>query len=234
MKRKYAYAIVVLYVCLIALIFAGDLSTRFLVNDKIASTDVLFNNGRYYVAIDDLAKALNATTTTTTKPGQGTTINLLLSKSAIAEDVGTIKGVITYYFNFNFGNKPDVGASVTLIEGEVKIPATHQFLGGSGKAYITDVPAVKAAIDQGNDPKKGVEKFITSYKVIQHATANGDGSYEMNDVPVGRYSVVIQSAHREDDKNRRDMVGLVHVNIIDVRGGQVEDASYNFYPSGDK
>lgn len=54
---------------------------------------------------------------------------------SVFSQTGTIKGVVTYYFNQNFGYKPDVGASIALLKQD-KIEPFLQEINGCG--YVTN------------------------------------------------------------------------------------------------
>jgi hypothetical protein len=47
-----------------------------------------------------------------------------------AAETGSIRGVITYYFNSNYGSRADVGAEVWLLQGTMKMPTRDNILLG--------------------------------------------------------------------------------------------------------
>jgi len=81
--------------------------------------------------------------------------------------VGTssIRGILVYYFNSNFGNKPDAGARVYLVRGEIPAPSTNV--------------ALRTVAEQA----------------FRQTIADGQGAYQFSNLPPGTYSVLLQSSH---------------------------------------
>jgi hypothetical protein len=52
---------------------------------------------------------------------------------------GMVKGTFTYYFNENYGNRPDVGAKVWIIKGEnISIPESDWVFGDSRSELLLE------------------------------------------------------------------------------------------------
>lgn len=195
------------------LTMAAGPMTRLLINERPASTAVKMIDGRYYVPLDDLAKALGATTTITLKPEEGTVVALTFKEPGKPE-VGagaTVTGVITYYFNANDGSKPDTGARILLARGEFKIPKSGALL----------PEAIETYKDGSN------ERIRVKLDLVGKATADGSGRYEIKDVPAGKYTLVVESKHRTDT-NLRDTTGQVVCIPVVVEGGKTKDVSWDF------
>jgi hypothetical protein len=193
-------------------VLAAEPAAKLFLNGQAASTEVKMIDGRYYAPVDDLAKALGATTTITLKPGAGAEIALALPQSPKAPDkqTGGIGGVITYYFNANFGDKPDTGAKVLLVQGEVMIPKTS-FL----------------EVDTVIKPGENGAKEETKLKVVAEGTADGSGRYELKDVPAGQYTLIITSSHRRE-ASLRDVIGQVICLPVLIKAGTTQNRSWNF------
>jgi hypothetical protein len=194
-------------------VLAAEPAAKLILNGQAASTEVKMIDGRYYVPVDDLAKALGATTTITLKPGAGAEIALALPTSPKAPDKqpGSIGGVITYYFNANFGDKPDTGAKLQLVQGDVMIPKTSFLL-------------LDTVIKPG---KNGAKDEETELKVVSEGTADGSGRYELKDVPAGQYTLIITSSHRKD-ASLRDVSGQVICLPVLIKAGMTQNQSWNF------
>lgn len=194
-------------------VLAAEPAARLLLNGQAASTEVKMIDGRYYVPVDDLAKALGATTTITLKPGAGAEIALALPQSPKAPDkqTGGIGGVITYYFNANYGDKPDAGAKIQLVQGDVMIAKTSLLL-----LHTVIIPGKKGAADER-----------VELKVVSEGTADGSGRYELKDVPAGQYTLIITSSHRKD-ASLRDVSGQVICLPVLVSAGMTQDRSWSF------
>jgi len=226
MQKRHIYAVTALFLFSAVCVLAQTAKNRLFINDKLVSEELLLNKGRYYVAIDDLAKALNATSATKTKPGEGAIINFVLPKPEVIVDTGSIKGVITYYFNENFGDKVDVGANVWLVEGELAVSTAEAFLGGNEQMIIRNDTELQSARDRGEDAET-IRKMVKDYKVIHRTTVDGNGNYEMKDIPVGKYTLFIQSKHRKQ-LNARDVLGVLRTLPVEVKKGQARDGSTSF------
>src|SRR5581483_7481853 len=78
----------------------------------------------------------------------------------------TIQGTLTYYFNGNFGSKPDTGARILILQGEQPDLTTDNsaFSRAEGSAFKTTM-------------------------------ADGQGSLHVPSLPAGTYCVLIRSSH---------------------------------------
>lgn len=133
----------------------------------------------------------------------------------VPTDAGTgrIRGILTFFFNDNYGNRPDTGSGVWLIRGNVEIPSTSFFLG------LSDAVVVDKA----------------HYSSVAHTVADGNGSFDLVDVPVGDYTLVIQSNHTKGAHGlgkaavtMRDIGGRVIVFPARLGAGQTVDKSWDF------
>jgi len=128
-------------------------------------------------------------------------------------DTGKVKGVLSYFFNSNFGSKPDTGSKVYILEGSVEIPEAAFVMGVGSKLVVG---------------KEGQEaKDFASYKVIATATADGAGNFQMSEVPAGVYTLVFISKHATG-KAQRDVAGKVRTRSEVLKAGETADASLDF------
>ncbi|MGV2887239.1 stalk domain-containing protein [Paenibacillus taichungensis] len=90
-------------------------------------------------------------------------------------ELGNIKGVVTWQYNQYIGTKPDVGASVALIPTRVNNKINDPFFAITNKQ--TD--------DQNNN--------------IHTTVVDGNGNYNIDDVPAGTYLLYIYSKNTSSD-----------------------------------
>lgn len=144
---------------------------------------------------------------------------------------GNLKGTVTWQYNKVIGTKPDVGAKIYLIPEKFN------------KSSMTDKEAKPfAMLGSISEDKKGILFF---------KTANGYGNYEINDIPVGKYVILIVSnkttrnIHEPiDDYPKNLLMPLVNdwkdfeyfnlnlykftVGTIDIKENETIDESYDF------
>lgn len=95
-------------------------------------------------------------------------------------ELGNIKGVVTWQFNQYIGTKPDVGASVALIPTRVNLKINDPFFALSNKQTA----------DQNNN--------------IHTTVVDGNGNYNIDDVPSGTYLLYIYSKNTNSDLTVKD------------------------------
>lgn len=142
----------------------------------------------------------------------------LVHAQAPAARAGRITGVLTYYFNANDGSKADVGSEIWLIEGhaieinecEVFMPFT--FMTG---ARVLGVGKRKSVAD------------TSTFKVVKHTVVDGNGKYELLDVPAGKYILVMKSNHSKGS-SPRDMEGKIKLTTVELKTAETLDASTDF------
>jgi hypothetical protein len=138
---------------------------------------------------------------------------------APAAGVGRIKGVLTYFFNANDGSKTDVGSEIWLIEGHaIEIHECEIFT-----AFMTGAHVLKVD-DKGHGQSIA---DTTRFKVVKHTVADGNGNYELSDVPAGKYTLVMKSSHSKGSCPR-DMDGKIKLTMVDVKTSETVDASTDF------
>jgi len=115
---------------------------------------------------------------------------------------------------------------VWLVKDRVEIPPDQNFV------------ATNAALGTTENPEQ--------YKAIQYSVADENGNFELLDIPPGKYTLVMQSAHtkgtlnekrnffgRGNGRNPRDSNGRVEFLNLQVKEGETVDASKDFGPNID-
>jgi len=148
--------------------------------------------------------------------------------SRAVDGTGRIKGTLTFYFNANYGNKPDVGAQIMLVPGRVETPDDVRVF------LFNDLNVLSV------DDKR--------YDAVKSTIANGNGNFELADIPPGEYTLVMQSSHvkgkytyetvesKKPNKkpkirerlNQRDTLGCINSVVVTVEAGKTIDESFDF------
>lgn len=164
---------------------------------------------------------------------------------------GKINGVITYYFNKNYGDKPDVGAEIFIVDSsmvkgfDIKLLDTFYYGNSYRRMYLyyksmkIDVP-----IDIMNEVKKYNVENKSSFDSLDHRVlisilgkieiskyvkkivVDGSGNYSLNVLP-GTYYVCINSNNRKGF-NLTEASGKVRCFKVFVKNGEDTNVSYNF------
>jgi hypothetical protein len=126
---------------------------------------------------------------------------------------GKIKGVVTYFFNENFGDRADVGAYVYLVSGSVDV---------SSDLIVARAPDNSMNLAVFGQP--GVNRRIPFVSVTR---VDGAGTFELSDVQPGTFTVAIQSQH-SNGRSYRDNPHRWSFIHIEVKANGTSDASVSF------
>jgi hypothetical protein len=129
------------------------------------------------------------------------------------QSAGKIKGVLTYYFNSTQGSKADVGSEIWLVEGRLEIPEDAIVMGGVNELVVGS---------RGTPVKD-----MPTYKIIKRTRADGSGNFEIPDVAVGTYTLILKSNHAVG-RGLRDVAGKLRRTTINIKAGETVDASLDF------
>ncbi len=216
---------------------APQSSTSVLINGQPIKGKVLEIDGKHFVAVEDLAESLRGTIgygdgqialtlsqlpSVTAQPPS----SQLPSMTAQPPETGSIKGTLTYFFNFRIGAKPDTGSKVWLVKGRVEIRADQNFVGNS------------TALGTSENPEQ--------FNAIKYSITDEKGNFELLDIPPGQYTLIMQSAHtkgtlnekrdffgRGNGRNPRDSNGRVEFLNLLIKAGETVNASKDFGPNID-
>lgn len=154
-------------------------------------------------------------------------------------NAGRIKGVVTYYFNDNFGDKGDVGSVVFLVSGTTELPPQNsEIVLSKGSVTIS----YRLSRDEEKQNKDAVKHKlplphlprVVSIPVVDNTSIDVNGVFQFDDVPPGNYTVIIRSSHTREDAyfSNRDRNGRLGLVEIAVKSGRAVDASYKFPATG--
>jgi hypothetical protein len=155
-----------------------------------------------------------------------------------------LTGVVTYYFNENFGDRPDVGAEVYILSEKHKSKCNDvmiffsEVLGRNVTEKIKelelDVPNIiklmkKSSFDSLESrvsifiDKLRYGKISDAIKVI----ADGDGSFSAVVKP-GHYYFIVRSAHRNSYSNKVELLAQLGVEETEVKEGATKSVKIRF------
>ncbi|MDE2421623.1 MAG: hypothetical protein KGO49_10660 [Gammaproteobacteria bacterium] len=122
-----------------------------------------------------------------------------------------ISGVITYFFNDNYGNKPDTGATVTLIKYD------KNFMPNDNDSLINLSSVMERLTASGT----------AYFPIIKSSTVDGIGRYEITGIKPGSYYIIIKSQHTKSNA-MLGLSGKIFISHIELESGQTEDISNDF------
>lgn len=198
-----------------SMLLAATNGISFYINGKADKAQAIERDGVIYIPAQAVAKALGMKFRYDRAKKAiyiGETNEKAAQKQVAPPSVanGSIKGTVTYYFNDNYGAKPDVGADVWLLKGVVAVSDEDEMmsLGNQINIYLSS----------------GTEKVVQSYR---HTIVDGSGNYSFTDVPPGQYTVLMRSRNT-NGANKRDMIGKWVCLMADVESGKTTDISHDF------
>lgn len=156
------------------------------------------------------------------------------SQGASVIEHGILTGVVTYFFNDNYGDKPDVGSEIFILpekykdtclqllrfQSEVLSRTTAELSRELGHEY----PHQKMSQSDFEQLETHVSLFIEELKYdklsdVNKVLANGNGSFSIYLTP-GKYYLIARSAHRKSYSNKVEMYGQIDMAIGQVKAGQ--------------
>ena len=166
----------------------------------------------------------------------GLTIPVRRQPSAAGE--ATIKGTVTYFFNSNYGNKPDTGAKVWLLTEESARKGAEL----TGGTFVEPIPKNWVCLEMADSGKISAIKHDPAefkpvdFDVVSKVVADGNGNFLFEKVQAGSYLIVMQSNHTSGGVTvsgpfTRDLARKIRFIPVTVRTGQTADASFDFGPS---
>jgi hypothetical protein len=131
----------------------------------------------------------------------------------VVAEPATVTGTITYYFNKNYGNKPDVGSKVFLLSG------IHP----------------NVIIDRNKDLHFAIT--IRKTNVVKETSVDGNGNFRIERVAPGQYTVLVISNHtrfpatdgqRPTGYGEMSILGGCYQKSITLNAGDTVDCSNDF------
>jgi hypothetical protein len=210
-------------------------------------------------SIDCTIKSLNVGVLTVSVKGNNMSFNqndveaIYFNKATAQQPIGstqkaTIKGVVTYFFNNNYGDKPDVGAKIYIRKIDTTNNKTSIFLNKYQTAKvcrslmsITGTPDkyAKELKELGIESEKDFEdlstnarKYLTQMKFdsnTKSVTADGNGNYTIS-ADAGLYEVVYISKGRQGN-TIVDIDGKIDLATVVLKAGDevVKDIRFSLY-----
>jgi hypothetical protein len=136
--------------------------------------------------------------------------------SQVPAQVGAkLSGTITYFFNDNYGNKPDTGTKVCLIQASPNFT-----LHSTDTVFIALQKSPQILVMQKT-------KESNSFPVIYSFVTDGNGRYEMSNIKPGKYILIFQSSHTRG-MDQLNIIGKVFTELIEVGSGDSREVSNDF------
>jgi hypothetical protein len=124
----------------------------------------------------------------------------------VRPDVGTVRGTLVV----GSGGRPDAGSDVWIFAGKIELPTDCAIFPSTFELTIGDCATRNRSV-----------------AFLKHAQADGRGTFEVRDLPIGDYTLVLRSAH-VGGTDKRDVGNKFVVSWFLVKGGETIDASTKF------
>ncbi len=159
-------------------------------------------------------------------------------KKSDSKKAASLAGVVTYYFNDNYGFKPDVGSNIYIIDNKyTKIDSSALLIILS---YQISVIRKKALSLLGSNITKEDEENADRIDAIADSictivktnpqtiklAADGNGSYS-RELDPGFYSILIVSKHRTAVA-KTELDGKIYLEIIRIESGKQYSVNAEF------
>lgn len=191
------------------------------VGGRLVSESVLLVKGQAYIPVSDLAKYLSARVSITKAADKGQTVRLTLASGSQKQPrdgkaAGSVSGVVTYYFNENYGTRPDVGSVVLVLPGRVQLPYDKYLL------FLDDDLVLTSSLEFNADESKE-----SKVRIVKRTAVDGNGAYHVSGIEPGTYTLLIKSSHRSGTSHR-DIRGNVYCQTLQITSGCSVDVTYEF------
>jgi hypothetical protein len=121
-------------------------------------------------------------------------------------DVGTVRGTLV----FGAGARPDAGGDIWVFAGKIDFPLDCAVFPSTFELTIGDCATNNRSV-----------------AFLKHAQADGRGTFQVRDLPVGDYTLVLRSAH-VGGTEKRDVGNKFVISWFAIKGGDTVDASTKF------
>jgi hypothetical protein len=133
-------------------------------------------------------------------------------------DVGTVRGTLV----FGSAARPDAGSDIWVFAGKTQFPPDCAIFPSTFELTIGDCATSTFELTIGDCATSN-----RSLAFLKHAQADGHGSFEISDLPVGVYTLVLRSAH-VGGTDKRDAGNKFVISWFSIKGGETIDASTKF------
>lgn len=175
------------------------------------------------------------------------TYEFIVNSESSSHQKGKVKGVVTYFFNNNYGNKPDIGSqvfirettdndSLKLLISNFNMAKTCRTLVNLKRADEAEGFAEKTLKELNINSESDFENL--SKKVYSHLlkvrinkdtktlTVDANGSFEV-DLDIGNYEIIVVSKNR-NSINSAEIMGKVLNKNIEIKDGSIVNCGFEF------
>jgi hypothetical protein len=125
-------------------------------------------------------------------------------------DVGAVRGTIVFGAGRDSRSQPDANSDVWVFAGKIDFPIDCTVFPGPFELTIGECATRNRSI-----------------AFLKHARTDGSGRFEVSNLPVGDYTLVLRSAH-VGGRDKRDLANKLAISWFSIKGGQTVDASTKF------
>jgi hypothetical protein len=162
----------------------------------------------------------------------------ITDKKIDSKQPASIAGVVTYFFNDNYGFKPDVGSNIfivnnkyTKIDSSALLIMLYYQISVKRKEALSLLGSGITKDDEENTDRldvmaDSIRKIVKNNMHTIKLTADGNGSYSRQLDP-GLYSILIVSKHRNAN-SKTELFGKIHLEIIRFESGKQYSVNAEF------
>lgn len=211
MSKSLLFSVIAIFALFEASIFAQTASPQepaLVVNGTPVENAVKIIGGKTYIDINAVAKPLKISVQKTA----GVVVLQTSGNTSAVVNGTSIVGNLSYYFNRNYGNRPDVGSQIVLLEAvdEPLFAATESVF------VIGQELVVSKAKDE-----------VKRYKILYSTAADGNGRFEFKGLDAKKYLLIAISQHA-NGMTQSEILGKKLVRTIDLKPGETVDVSHDF------
>jgi len=174
-----------------------------------------------------------------------------LKNSTAEKTKGEVKGMVTYFFNDNYGYKPDIGSEVIIhkvnkdslhdvinefqdVKSAIRLKKFYEKTGHKGKYYDDIVTSVlkKHNINEDKDYNEFCKNVISHVLLSEYSngviklSVDGNGVFE-SELEDGFYEIIVKSKNRSS-LNTAEGLNKVLNKIIEVKNGDTVNVKFEF------
>lgn len=210
-SKLFLFSVVAIFVMVEADISAQTTSPQepaLVVNGTPVENAIKTIGGKTYIDINAVSKPLKISVQKTA----GVVVLQSVGNAAAMAEVASIVGNLSYYFNRNYGNKPDVGSQIILIEaveGSLFLPTDSVFVVGQELVVSK------------------TKENVNRHRILYSTASDGNGRFEFKGLEPKKYLLVAISSHSKG-MTAAEILGKKLVRTIDLKTGETVDVSHDF------